>query len=317
MNNKIYDPKLAQYAFDVNAHLGISEEQTALAIAKDCGKEQEFQEAMNNRPRGGWIFRKHAEDVPSILERICKPSPEESSKITNGKYILMPRTATYAQGLHALRNACQADANSVHPVFTLDDGSKIYRPLTFKEDITARVTDYNTLHNPDGSERTPQERLKLFTERWLDSCAGIAYKKRSTKFKIMPISPQLITIPENFNQSYIKVDYDQMGGVELDRKDAIYNAQLTKKQIETHPAWRAAVEDDLALLKEYRNIVFAEKKTKTAMGFWLQSEIAEDQLRALFVNGLDDYSDAYGDGNLDSGGSFLRVAPVVARKNNG
>ena len=250
---------------------------------------------------------KPGETAPALPQH--EPISHEK-EATEGRYILMPRTATYAQGLHALRNACQADENSVHPVFTLDDGSKIYRPLTFKEDITARVTDYNTLHNPDGSERTPEERLKLFTERWLDSCTGIAYQKGTGKFKVVLQSKELITLPEGFNSGYFPITYNGMVDVELDRTGATYNALLTKEQVETHPAWRAAVEDDVTLLREYRDIVFAEKKTETAMGFWLRSDIPEDQLRALFVFDLSDDSNANGFINLNSYGSFLHVAPV-------
>ena len=241
------------------------------------------------------------------------PQPESIShekEAIDGRYILMPRTATYAQGLHALRNACQADVNSVHPTFTLDDGSNIYRPLTFKEDITARVTDYNTLHNPDGSERTLQERLKLFTERWLDSCTGIAYQKGTGKFKVVLQSKELITLPEGFNSLYFPITYNDMAGMELDRTSATYNALLNKNQVKTHPAWRAAVEEDVTLLREYRDIVFAAKDNpETAMGFWLRTDIPEDQLRALFVDYLYSYSNASGNVSLNNIGSFLHVAP--------
>ncbi len=255
------------------------------------------------------LIWKSGEEAPAL------PQPEPIShekKAIDGRYILMPRAATYAQGLHALRNACQADENSVHPFFTLDDGSKVYRPLTFKEDITARVTDYNTLHNPDGSERTSEERLKLFTERWLDSCTGIAYQKGTGKFKVILQSKELITLPEDFNSNYLPISYNDIAGIELDRTGATYNALLNKTQVETHPAWLTAVEDDVALLKEYRDIVFAEKKTETAMGFWLRNEIAEVQLRALFVYSLGYYSLASGNKNLLNFGSFLRRSPVSA-----
>lgn len=242
-----------------------------------------------------------------------RPEPISHDKETiEGRYILMPRTATYAQGLHALRNACQADVNSVHPDFMLDDGSKVYRPLTFKEDITARVTDYNTLHNPDGSERTSEERLKLFTERWLDSCTGIVYQKGTGKFKVVLQSKELITLPEGFNSLYFPITYNDMTGIELDRTGATYNTLLNKNQVETHPAWLAAVEGDVHLLKTYRDIVFAERKTDTAMGFWLRTDIPEDQLRALFVGNLNYYSFAGGYYGLYNDGSFLRVAPVVS-----
>ena len=234
-----------------------------------------------------------------------KPQPNPQTRISiEGQYVLMAKTSTYAQGVHALQNFCKAAANTVHPQFTLDAESAIYRPLTFKEDIEARVSDY------ESNKDTP-ERVRLF-QRWNDSCTALAYKAGTTKFKIVPISRELITIPEDFNQSYMKINYDSIEGIELDRNDAVYNNLLTPAQIETHPAWLAAVEGDALLLKTYRDIVFAERKTDTAMGFWLRTDIPEDQLRALFVYNLINYSNACGNYNLDNNGSFLHVAPVVS-----
>src|SRR3989344_994634 len=306
MSNKNYDPKLVQYVFDVNERLGIPEEQTALAIAKDFGKEKELEGALKGRKKG-WHYRIFSEDITAVLERVCKPvsknTLKEISSPINGKYILMPTTPTYAKGVHALRKVCQEEKNIMHPGFSWED---IHRPLTFKENIEARVHDYESNKNSD-------ERLRLF-QRWNDSCTAVAYKKGTTNFKIVPISQELITIREDFNQSYIKINYDSLEEIESDRNDAIYNSLLTKKQIENHPAGLAALEGDLHLLKTYRDIVFAEKKTETAMGFWLRTEILEDQLRALFVSNLGNNSGAGGDGSLNGGGSFLRVAPVVGKK---
>ena len=71
------------------------------------------------------------------------------------------------------------------------------------------------------------------------------------------------------------------------------------------------------MLKTYRDIVFAEPKTDTAMGFWLRTDIPEDQLRALFVGNLNYYSFAGGYYGLYNDGSFLRVAPVVTPQARG
>ncbi|MDO8511288.1 MAG: hypothetical protein Q7S55_03920 [Nanoarchaeota archaeon] len=303
MSNTKYDPKMAQYAFEVNARLGIPEEQTALAIAQACGKEQEFQEALKDRKKG-WIFRRHGEDITTTLAMACLTPPENSSTFIEGKYILMPKTSRYAQGVHALQNACRAEAVSAHPPFITPYG-RTYRPLTFKENIEARVHDYE-------SNKDSEERLRLF-QRWNDSCTAIAYKKRTTKFKIVLNSQELITIPEDFNRDIITVNYDHTWGVELDRNDATYNNLLTPAQVENHPAWLAALEGDSHLLKTYRDIVFANLSQDKAMGFWLRTGISEDQLRALFVNNLNYDSVASGSNNLGGNGSFLRVAPVVAR----
>jgi hypothetical protein len=224
------------------------------------------------------------------------------------RHVLMPQIGTYAKGVHALREACKAEGNSVHPTFTRDDGSQIYCPLTFKENIEARVNDYETLENPDGSERTKEERLKLLNI-WLDSCAGIANKKESTKFKIVPVCKELILIDKNFNQFYLPVNYELVDGVELDSKKGKYNKPLTKPEVLEHPGWREAVEEDKKLLETYRDIVFAEKgNPNKLMGFYVGSKTNSDQLRALCVGNLGYDSNADGRYYFNDDGSFLRVA---------
>ncbi len=225
------------------------------------------------------------------------------------RYVLMSKANTYAKGVHALREACEAEGTSVHPTFTRDDGSQIYRPLTFKEDIEAKVDDYETLRNPDGSERTKEERLKLFS-RWLDSCTGIANKKKSTKFKVVPVCKELVLIDKNFNQHFLPVYYESVDGVELDSKKGKYNQPLPEeKDFLENAGWREGAENDLTLLKNYHKIVTFEKPgSEYLLGFYAREKTDSDQLRALYVGGLDGGSGAGSDGNLDDNGSFLRVA---------
>jgi len=247
---------------------------------------------------------------PGEDEAVEPPMEENRQERTeiDGNYILMPKTSTYAQGVQALRDACEADPNSSHPQFTRDDGSLIYRPLTFKETIEARVKDYETTHNPDGTERTKDDRLRFF-KRWNDSCTGIAYKQGSSKFKVIVQSPKLVTIDKGFNNTHLPINYDETVGVELDRGDATYRNWLTKDQVLNHPAWQAAVEEDTNLLETYRDIVFAERgNPDKSMAFYVLTSVDEDQLRALFVCSLGSNSSASGSGSLSNSGSFLRVA---------
>ena len=241
-------------------------------------------------------------------ENITPPQPAnpipQKRTVIEGSYILMPRADTYAKGAHALREACKVEVNSVHPEFMLDDGSRIYRPLTFKEDIEARVTDYE-------NNKDTEERKRLF-QRWNDSCTGVAYKSATTKFKIVPMCSQLIILDKDFNGGGLAIEYDDIAGIELDRAAGKYTAHLTKDEVLANEGWRAAVEDDLELLRTYRNIVFTELKKSDAMAFCVLDKPAEDQLRALFVDDLDSYSNAYGNDNLNSSGSFLHVAPSRA-----
>jgi hypothetical protein len=203
-------------------------------------------------------------------------------KVTKGDY-----SRAYAQGVHALQEACK---NSTHP-----QEFGVYRPLTFRENLQARVNDYTSNEG---------DKLRLF-QTWLDSCCGVAYKGGTTKFKIVPRCRELVTIQRDFNQGFFPIDYDSVQGVELDFSQGKYRTLLTQQEVLEHPAWLAAVEGDKDLLKVYSEIIFAERSGKN-MGFWVWNQPSQDQLRALFV-----YSLGYGssaDGSyLDYRGSFLRV----------
>ncbi len=254
--------------------------------------------------------------TPKKEPKQAKPTPEKT--VVEGSYLLMPQASTYAQGAYAMRKACEKETSSPHPLFTVDDGSQIYRPLTFKEVIQAKVTDYNTLLDEEGNDRTLEDRLRFF-ENWIDSCTGMAYKAGTTAFKVIPMSKELITIKKSFNEEFSPIEYDDMVGVELDTSKGKYDDSLTKKEVINHKAWLAAVEEDKVLLKEYRDIVFDQLKTKydrdTGMGFYF-ADVGEedDELRALFVYSLNYSSDAYGSNDLSSSGSFLLVAPSRKKK---
>lgn len=196
------------------------------------------------------------EQVKRILE------PKIQKKIA-GEYVVIP-WLNYAFGIHALRY----DANILQPSIQIF-GDEIPRPLSLKENIEARVNDYEKLTNPDGSKRRRKERLKLF-KKSLDSCTGIAYKSDSTKFKIIPVCKELMLIDEDYDGSFLEADYDCLEGFELDSGKSKYNEMLTKNEIQEHPAWRAAVEDDLALLKAYTNVIYKMKKERELLCFWVE-----------------------------------------------
>ncbi len=99
-----------------------------------------------------------------------KPKPESEALPTQNltppagsRYVLMPYANTYARGVETLQKELEARP-AAHPTFTLPDGSEIYRPLTFKETIKARVENYENWFNYDGSRRTLEERLSLIIE---------------------------------------------------------------------------------------------------------------------------------------------------------
>ena len=120
------------------------------------------------------------------------------------------------------------------PLFTAYAGDGIVRPLTFRETLEARVIDYNS------KDKSDKKRLELFNV-WLSPCTGVAYKKDSTKFKIIPECRELITIMQSFREAEMGIDYDSLQGKELDRTKAKYNTLLTEQEVLEHPGWLAAV----------------------------------------------------------------------------
>ncbi|MDP3734413.1 MAG: hypothetical protein Q8R37_04220 [Nanoarchaeota archaeon] len=230
-------------------------------------------------------------------------------------YKIMSQADTYASSVYQLRRACEAEENSAQPTFPRGNDSTMYRPLTFRENILARVEDFYTLYDQNRNKRTLDQRLRLFNT-WLHSYTGIAYKANSpNEFKLILQSPHLIGIDEDFNEEAITeeltsgmLDYDALHGdgvITLNRNDETYNQLLTQEQVLNHPAWNAAVEEDKLLLQEYTNIVFSQRKGKN-MSFWLRTGVTEDQLRALFVSSLSGNSDANSNYYLGIGGCFLR-----------
>jgi hypothetical protein len=238
------------------------------------------------------------------------PQPRAHSPI-EGPFEFMERTGTYALGVQALRDSYSRGECSAQPLFTKDDGSTIVRPLTFQETLKARVEDYENTHSSDGTERSKDDRLRLF-QYWIDSATGVAYKARTTQFKVIPLCRPLVEIDAGVNDNFMNVEYGALAGTELDSGAGKYGAWLTKDEVVDHPAWRAAVEDDVDLLRTYRDIVFSERSSDIAMAFFVGQNTDSDELRALCVNSL--YSDSYAIGNdsLSYYGSFLRVAHADA-----
>jgi len=170
------------------------------------------------------------------------------------------------------------------------------KPFTFFENVEARIADYEV--NGENSE--------LF-KTWLDSVTGIAYKSKSTKFKIILRSDKLENIAEGFNQSFIPVDYNSEKGIELDSKKGKYNKLLTRKEAKSHEFWIAVMNGDEEKLARYVDIWFDKTRVKEGMGVYLRSNTDSDGLRALVLDG-GDYSGAIGGSDLDYGARFASGA---------
>ena len=196
------------------------------------------------------------------------------------------KTSTYAEGAAKLREV----------------GAQ---PKTFKENIEARVIAYE-----NGDRR-------LF-DTWLNSCTAVVNKERSTEFKIVPKSKDLITISEHFNDAYLPVTYaDVKNGIELDSSKGKYNQLLEEGEPLVHEGWLAVVEEDKALLKALHDIYFKGFKRDLGMGFFVRQDTSGDRLRglrALFVLNLYHNSTANGDYSLYYSGYFLLGSPVVGAR---
>jgi hypothetical protein len=245
----------------------------------------------------------------------------ESTSIINAMYTHLPQANTYALGVEALELYFKKNPSTNHPQHVFRDGSKIFRPLSFKENIEARINEYNRDKNMDNSPRTDAQRLELF-DNWIDSCTGIAYKKSTsniiknnlTYFKIIPVCENLININVTHNSASLPISYSQMPGNELNSGNGLYNQDLTLQQVLTHPAWLSAVEGDKKILEDYAKITFKLLKSKykkeAGMRFYIINKPDADQLRVLYVDDVDDDSLANGDINLNGGARFLLVAPL-------
>ncbi len=206
--------------------------------------------------------------------------------------------ATYGSGLAALREAYSNGKAGLQPLFVQEDGSPIVRPLTFEETIDAIVNAYESGN-------------RILLNNWNDSCTGIAYKANTSKFKVVPASKELILLGDKFKSPYVSVDYAAQEGTELDRTNGKYRVPLAKSEVLKNSGWRESVTDN-ALLKAFRDIVFAELKKNgrlEGMGFYPRENITADHLRALAVFDIDIDSSAYDRYGLNDDARFVRVSP--------
>lgn len=202
---------------------------------------------------------------------------------------------TYALSVHALRDSMgdpmgQGKLLCRHPTSRKDSDRRFtddhmrlpstfpnpdpwfMRPLTVEENIDAMVNDFETLEDSDGNKRSVEDRLKLFRYP-LDSCSGIAFKRDSTKFKIVQRPRELVFIDVNFkdaffelsDQAYDDLNYSLFECYEFDSDKCKLDVPLTKKEILNNSAWWAlkggnfkSKYDDM--FKAYVDILLSVKK---------------------------------------------------------
>jgi hypothetical protein len=214
----------------------------------------------------------------------------------------------YGLALEALR-AVLPQGNAFHPLV-----SGLPRPLKTKETLQSRIENFNISHNPDGTERSIDDRKRLFLT-YFDTCTGIHYNPSTDKFMIIPCCDRLITLDSSFSDHFVDVPYGSLPGIELDRTQAEYDSFLTKHEVLQHKGWLALFENDAVLLKAYADLVFSLKKGNL-MAFWLRSKtnVTHPELRAVFVGNIGSDISANGDLNLYDSARFLLKSPSSSQK---
>jgi hypothetical protein len=241
-------------------------------------------------------FQKYLKQHSGTSDSTTPSISESPSLLWNSRFIEAKR---YDLALQILR-AVLPQGNAFHPLV-----SGLPRPLTMKETLQSRIENFNTSHNPDGTERSPEFRKRLFLQ-WFCSCTGIHYNPNTDKFMIIHCCDRLITLDSSFSKEFVDVPYGSLQGIELDRTKLRYDSLLTKQEVLQHEGWLALFENDAVLLKEYADIVFSFK-SGNLMGFWLspKTNVTRPELRAVCVDNVDSNSSVDGNYNLGSLARFL------------
>ncbi len=258
-------------------------------------------------------------DGKEALERILaekdeepRPSDNGSPPIVKARYDII-KDLTYGQAMDVLRQDYAAGRIPNHPTYLMLNGAKAVRALTMKETALAKMNNYETLKDTNGSTRSDEERLALF-KTWSFTSTGIAYQKKplikSVKCKIIPVSKNLVTIAEDYNQAYIPIKYDNMNGAEIDTSTGKYHQPLVLNEVLKNAGWIESFEQDQKTLSDYTHLTFKLlNNPEQAMGFWIIPNPKEDHLRALALNILDNHGYALGHDNLYNYARFVRVNP--------
>ncbi len=251
------------------------------------------------------------ENLDLALEVLGFKQPKE--------FVFIGSDVPYAKGMDDLRVSIEGLKSeksprvSLHPLFKVR-GRMVPRPLTTQENVYYMLERWNT-YDADTSE---EERARLFTESWKDSCDGVANKAKSTKFKIIPECSQLIALPKDFNQPFVSVNYteDFKGYDELDSSVGKFNCDLTRQEFGENEGWRYLIPDK-DIRNEFGDLVFYflnkfrnkfRNEITVGAGFYARQNTKKDELRAAFVHLLGVGFDANARDDLNNNSSFLRVA---------
>ena len=224
-----------------------------------------------------------------------KPPADEPSVIQTYDIV---NASNYAKALEELR----ASSTTFHP----KDSSGRFRPLTARETLEARLEQDDLL------------------EKYNNTCTGIYYKQSDPNhFYLIPISPELLSLPSDFNSEFYPFNSVPQGATQLSRSGSRYNASMPYSEVIEHEGWLTLAEDR-GLLERYAQKVFQKifddnwnSPTSKAMGFYLRNSVAANELRAVCLNDLNLNSGANGGISLDGSCRFVRVVAQRRRKNFG
>ena len=227
---------------------------------------------------------------------------------------------TYTPSKIAFDEACHLENSLVHPVYLHPDGKKVYRPLTIRENLQARVDDFWKLKAAEGKERSFYDRIQLFEERDLVSCTSIQYQEGTTKFAIIPLDHQLIRLPKNHDDTTNCIpSLGPLPEVWLDSSQGKYNQPLTPAEVLEHEGWLVAAEGDRALLREHSSIVFYLLQKDTAspqykgMAFYVALSSPGQVKRVLLMKDLVSGCQVT-DSSLYTHCSFIKLSPAQRNK---
>ncbi len=166
---------------------------------------------------------KDIESAPEVLD-----SPP-------GTWNTMPEFPTYGQaithiGLEYAKGYCKG------PLHQHNDRTMI-RPPTVKEIAKACVEDYETTTTADSSNRSVEDRTFLLRSKW-NTCAATINSFWSDKWKINPVSDELITLDKSTEVRYSKLEWNVFSLLEVEGRDF----------------WRILISDD-SLYQAYQKIV--------------------------------------------------------------
>ncbi len=205
----------------------------------------------------------------------------QSSSFTARDYIEAP---SYFQALQALRTSYINGECPNQPIIT-HNGQTYARPPTFYELLSAKVNDFHSKSNVDGSAKEGEDPLRFF-KVFLDTCTGRHYKGGTTKFKLIPICPQLITLSSEPRANYLGLPYVDSVGDERDSSNGKYGVNLSKSEVLDHQDWLYLANENRQLLGEVFDIVKLAcdgDANWKGMAFYINQAPQNDELRSLFV----------------------------------